>query len=96
MYFAHIAPHSPYGGSTFLMEKATQFLNVLKFGKEKSICVGTGSPFVFYDWFSTCQNFLNVYAYDAETLNMLVRGIYGECEFEGKCPYDPNPLAPRL
>ena len=96
MYFAHIAPHSPYGGSTFLMEKATQFLNVLKFGKEKSICVGTGSPFVFYDWFSTCHNFLNVYAYDAETLKMLVRGIYGECEFEGKCPYDPNPLAPRL
>ena len=96
LYFAHIAPHSPYGGASFFMYKATQFLNVLKYGAEKSVCVGTGSPFVFYDWFSTSKNFLNLYTYDPETLKMLVRGLYGECEFEGKCPYDPNPLAPRL
>ncbi|MBQ8758612.1 MAG: hypothetical protein IJZ20_02870, partial [Clostridia bacterium] len=96
LYFAHIAPHSPYGGASFFMYKATQFLNVLKYGAEKSVCIGTGSPFVFYDWFSTSKNFLNLYTYDPETLKMMVRGLYGECEFEGKCPYDPNPLAPRL
>ena len=96
LYFAHIAPHSPYGGASFFMYKATQFLNVLKYGAEKSVCIGTGSPFVFYDWFSTSMNYLNAYTSDPESLKVLVRGLYGECEFEGKCPYNPNPLAPRL
>ncbi|MBP3579807.1 MAG: hypothetical protein J6K12_01025 [Clostridia bacterium] len=96
MYFAHIAPHSPYGGASFFMGKATQFLHVLEYGDEKSVCVSTGSPFVYYDWFTCSKNFLNAYSYDAQTLKTVVKGIFGEVEFTGKSPYDPNPLAPRL
>lgn len=95
-YFNHIAPHTPYGGASFFQEKATQFLHVLMYGGEKSICVATGSPFVYYDWFSaSAKNYINAYTSDAATLETLVKGFYGEVEFTGQCPYDPNPLAPR-
>ncbi len=96
IYVAHIAPHSPYGGTVFVQEKATQFLHILRSGAEKSICISTGSPFVFHDWFPAAENFLNLYCVCPEFLQTFVAGIYGECEFSGNCSYDPSPLAPRL
>lgn len=96
MYFAHIAPHSPYGVGGFIQEKATQFLNLLRYGAEKSICVSTGSPFIYNDWFPAAENFVNLYCSCPEFLQALVAGIYGECAFEGVCAYNADPLAPRL
>lgn len=95
VYFAHIAPHSPYGVGGFIQEKATQFLHLLKYGGEKSICVSTASPFVYNDWFPAAENFVNLYCSCPEFLQALVAGIYGECEFEGVCAYNADPLAPR-
>ena len=95
LYFAHLAPHCPYGVAGFLQDKAVQFLHVLKYGNEKSICAGTASPFVFNDWFPAATNFVNLYWESPEILKAFVDGIYGECEFEGTCPYDADPLAPR-
>ncbi len=96
VYFAHIANHSPYGCASFANEKATQFLNVLCYGKEKSICASTGSPFIYHDWFSCAKLFVNLYCAEAEILKAFVRGIYGECEFSGVSPMNLNPLAPRI
>ena len=95
LYFAHLAPHCPYGVAGFFQEKATQFLNVMKYGNEKSICAGTCSPFVFNDWFPSATNFANLYWTSKEILQAYVAGIYGECELTGVCPYDADPLAPR-
>ena len=95
LYFAHLAPHCPYGVSGFFQEKATQFLNVMRFGNEKSICAGTCSPFVYNDWFPSATNFVNLFWASREILQTYVAGIYGEVEFEGVCPYDADPLAPR-
>lgn len=96
LYFAHIAPHSPYGMGGFVMEKASQFAHILTEGAEKSICVSTSSPYIYYDWFPSADNFINLYCFCPEYLKTLVDGIYGECEFTGKCSFDPDPLAPRL
>lgn len=96
LYFAHIAPHSPFGVGGFIQKKATQFLYVLTEGAKKSICVSTGSPFVYNDWFPSAENFLNLYCACPEYMQALVEGIYGECDFTGICPYDNDPLAPRL
>lgn len=96
LYFAHIAPHSPYGMGGFVMEKAAQFVHVLAEGAEKSICVSTSSQYLYFDWFPAAENFINLYCASADYLQTLVAGIYGECEFTGKCPYDADPLAPRL
>ena len=95
LYFAHLAPHCPYGVAGFFQEKATQFINVMKFGNEKSICAGTCSPFVYNDWFPSATNFVNLFWASKEILQTYVAGIYGEVDFEGTCPYDPDPLAPR-
>ena len=69
---------------------------VLTEGAKKSICVSTGSPFVYNDWFPSAENFLNLYCACPEYMQALVEGIYGECDFTGICPYDNDPLAPRL
>lgn len=96
IYMNYIGPHLPYGGASFFQEKATQFLHVLSYGEDKSVCVGLGSPFTYYDWFCCAKNYVNAYAFDASSMRVFVRGLYGEVEFTGQCPYDPNPLAPRL
>jgi len=96
LYFAHIAPHSPYGMGGFVMEKASQFVHILTEGAQKSICISTSSPYIYNDWFPSADNFINLYCFCPEYLETLVAGIYGECEFTGKCSYNPDPLAPRL
>ncbi|MBR5308429.1 MAG: glycoside hydrolase family 3 protein [Clostridia bacterium] len=96
LYVAHIAPHQPYGMGGFVMEKASQFTNILSAGAEKSICISTGSPFIYNDWFPAAENFLNLYCICPEYFQALVEGIYGECELTGTCSYNADPLAPRL
>lgn len=92
VYFAHIGAHSPLGMPSFFEDKARWFLDVLTYGAEKSICVSTGSPFICFDWFPSAQNFVNLYCSEPETLKTFVKGLYGECEFTGKCPFNPNPI----
>ncbi len=96
LYIAHIAPHQPYGMGGFILEKATQFIHLLSYGAEKSICISTGSPFVYNDWFPAADNFLNLYCICPEYFEALVMGIYGECELTGICSFNADPLAPRL
>lgn len=96
LYIAHIAPHQPYGMGGFILEKATQFINILAYGEEKSICISTGSPFIYNDWFPAAKNFLNLYCICPEYFEALVAGIYGECELTGTCSFNADPLAPRL
>lgn len=91
LYVNNISPHMPFGGASFFQEKASQFIHILRYGAEKSIGIGTGSPFVYFDWFSTTAlNYLNIYTNDAASLRVLVRGLYGEVEFTGQSPYNLN------
>ena len=85
-----------YGMGGFILEKATQFINILAYGEEKSICISTGSPFIYNDWFPAAKNFLNLYCICPEYFEALVAGIYGECELTGTCSFNADPLAPRL
>ncbi|MBO5060163.1 MAG: hypothetical protein J6C82_04545 [Clostridia bacterium] len=96
VYFAHIAPHAPLGFGGFYNEDFRQFLYIMREGKEKSIGISTGSQYVYYDWFPTADTFINTYGVDEETLRVLVRGLYGDCEFTGEHPFDLNPHAPRI
>ncbi len=95
VYFAHIAPHAPLGFGGFFEEKFRQFLYILTVGAEKSVCVSTASQYVYHDWFPTSDTFINTYGIDEETLRVLVRGLYGDCEFSGKHPFNLDPLAER-
>lgn len=92
IYFAHLGAHSPMGMSSFYNEKARYFFHVLTKGVEKSICVSTGSPFIFNDWFRFAENFVNLYTGNDEVIRTFVRGVYGECEFTGKSPFGLSPM----
>lgn len=96
LYFLHLAGHSPFGGLSFYGEKALSFLNVLLYGREKSVGISIGSQFIYHAWMPSADNFINTYCSQPEMLRALVAGLYGECEFTGGFPYDPNPLAKRL
>ena len=92
IYFIHLAPHSPYGTAGFTEAQARMFNYITKIDKEKSIAVSTESPWVWFDWLPGADRFVNLYGWDEEVLRTLVKGIYGECEFEGKCPMPLDPL----
>lgn len=92
VYFAHIGSHAPLGLGSFYNEKARWFLDVLTYGAEKSICVSTGSHFVYNDWFPFAENFISLATGHATIIKTLVKGIYGECEFTGKCPFGIDPV----
>ena len=96
LYFLHLAGHNPFGGLSFYGEKALNFLNVLLYGGEKSIGISIGSQFVYHGWMPSADRFINLYSSQPELLKALVAGLWGECEFTGGFPYDPNPLAKRL
>ena len=96
LYFLHLAGHNPFGGLSFYGDKALNFLNALLYGSEKSIGISIGSQFIYHAWMPSADNFINMYCSQAEMLKALVAGFYGECEFTGGFPYNPNPLVPRL
>ena len=68
------------------------FNYITKIDKEKSIAVSTESPWVWFDWLPGADHFVNLYGWDEEVLRVLVRGIYGECEFNGTHPMPLDPL----
>ena len=92
VYFIHLAPHSPYGSGGFNEDRAHMFSYVTKIDREKSIAVSTESPWVWFDWLPGADRFANLYGWDEEVMRAFVKGIYGECEFEGKCPMPLDPL----
>ena len=91
-YFIHLAPHSPYGTAGFVENQAQMFNYITKIDKEKSVAIGAESPYVWFDWLPGAERFINIYGWEEEVMRALVRGFYGECEFEGKSPVPLDPL----
>lgn len=96
IYVSHIVPHSPFGLLGYSEDKWMQLMNAFSLGRKKTIVISTGSMFVHHDWFSTANTAYSLYSASRGILKAFVKGVYGECEFTGVVPYDPNPLAPRL
>ena len=92
LYFVHLAPHSPYGTAGFTESKAMMFNYITKIDKDKSVAISTESPWVWFDWLPGADRFVNLYGWDEQVLRSLVKGLYGECEFLGKHPFNLNPL----
>ena len=96
IYVSHLSPHSPKGFTSYYEDKVMQLLYVFHVGREKSIVISTGSMFVHHDWFPSAATAFSLYSPAEFMLKGFVKGLYGECEFTGVPPFDPNPLAPRV
>ena len=64
---------------------------MLDSGADKSIGIGLGSPFMYFDFYASFKSFINAYNYSEQTMEAVVAAIYGEIPFEGGHPFKVIP-----
>ena len=88
VYVGYIHFHQPKGAPSFYGDEHWSFRYAFTAGKEKSIGLSTGYPFIHYEFMDECPAFVNGYNATAETMEAFVSAIYGEIPFVGKSPVD--------
>ena len=71
----------------FREDEKESFNYVMFHGSEKSLGIGMGSPFMYFDHYYGFHSFINCYNYYEETQKALVAAIYGEIPFLGGEPF---------
>lgn len=92
LYVGHLASHAPFGVAAFYADEALSFSYIMTEEKDKAIGVSLSSPYIYYDYFTNAPTFVNAYWNNEETIETVVKGLYGECEFGGKSPVDLVPI----
>ncbi len=91
IYVGYVAMHRPMGLPSLYGNQISMFLKAFSKGKEKSIGISLGYPYIHFDVMGGANTFVNAYSPDPETLRAFVKGVYGEIEFVGKSPVDIEP-----
>jgi len=86
IYAAYVAPHQPLGAMRLFNEEARTFFYAFNHGKEKSIGVSFGYPYVHYDTMEAAPAFVNAYSPSPEAMEAFVQAIFGEIEMLGNSP----------
>ena len=87
VYAGFLKRWTPHGKSGFYGVEVSTFQNALRAGFEKSLGVGIGSPFMYYDFYSAFPTFINIYNYFPENIEAAVAAMFGEIPFEGGEPF---------
>jgi len=93
IYAAYVGPHHPKGGLRLFGEECQTFYYAFNHGKERSIGVSFGYPYVHYDIMENADAFINAYGTSAESQIAFVEAILGEIEITGKSPVLLEPRA---
>lgn len=91
IYAGFLMRYLPEGFNSFFNEELTVFHYALSHGVEKSIGIGLGSPFMYFDFYYSFPAFINAYNYCDETMKSIVAAMYGEIGFEGVEPFELIP-----
>ncbi len=91
IYAVYIASHQPMGMPSLYGEECKTYMHALTSGKEKSIGVSMGYPYVHYDIMENADTFINTYGSSPELMKAFVEGIYGEIPIVGKSPVKLEP-----
>ena len=86
IYAAYLAPHAPSGALRLVGDECRTFYYAFNHGKEKSIGVSFGYPYIHYDSMENADTFINAYWTAPENMEAFVQAIFGEIEFSGKSP----------
>lgn len=86
IYAAYVAMHMPKGYLRLFGDECATFYHAFKHGKEKSVGVSFGYPYVHYDSMEGVDAFVNANSLDADSQRAFVEALFGEIGFEGKSP----------
>ncbi len=90
VYVGYLYFHAPKGAPSFYGEEFWSLRYAFTTGKEKSIGLSLGYPFIHYNFMDECPTFVNGYNPTPETQEAFVSAIYGEVPFVGVSPVDLN------
>ncbi len=91
LYATYLATHAPKGAVSFYDDEFDTFMHALSFGREKSIGMSMGDPFIHYNFLANINTFVNLYSYSREVQESFVAGLYGEMPFKGVSPVALTP-----
>ena len=92
VYAGYLMRYAPEGISGFYGEELRTFHYLMCAGAEKSLGIGLGSPFMYYDYYTACPTFINAYNATPETQEAVVAALYGAIPMLGGEPFS---LVPR-
>ena len=93
IYAAYVAMHMPAGYFRLFGEECQTFYHAFKYGKEKSVGVSFGYPYIHYDSMEGVDAFVNANSLDRDSQEAFVKALFGEIGFEGKSPVRLIPRA---
>ena len=91
VYAGYLMRYAPEGFSGFFGEELRTFHYFMCAGAEKSLGIGLGSPFMYYDYYTACPTFINAYNATPETQEAVVAALYGEIPMLGGEPFSLVP-----
>ncbi len=91
IYAGYVAFHRPMGFPSLYGAELATFAQAFTDGREKSIGISLGYPFLHYDVMTGADTFVNMYSPDPEAQIAFVKGVYGEIDFVGISPVDLEP-----
>ena len=91
IYAAFVNGHMPKGGAMFFNEECETFFHAFTHGKEKTIGISCGSPYLEHDIMENANTFVNLYGTSPDLMQAFVEGIFGEIPFVGKSPVKLKP-----
>ena len=86
IYAAYVGMHAPAGALRLFGDECHTFYHAFNHGKEKSIGVSFGYPYVHYDTMENAPTFVNAYSASRESMEAFVKAIFGEIPCAGKSP----------
>ena len=91
VYAVYIRQHQPMGLPCLYGKEMETYFYGFTNGKEKSVGISFGYPYVHFTMLENADIFINAYAPSPEMMKACVEGIYGEIEFKGDSPVELNP-----
>ncbi len=91
IYAGYVAPHRPMGMPSLYGDEMFTYFNAFSFGKEKSIGVSMGYPYLYHDTMQGARTFFNIYSTAPNSQIAFVKTLYGELPLNTHSPIDIEP-----
>ena len=88
LYVSYTMTHQPMGGLGLYAEECATYFFALHAGREKSIGVSFGNPYIYYDYCNNFPTYIHAFGATAQSQEAVVKALLGEIPFEGFFPYE--------